>query len=344
MIKKIIIGFIIICIAIGAWIGYDFYQKIWKKNVFLSKEQDYIYIKTGTTLNQLSDILHENNIIKNKESFLWLCEKKKFTDEKLKPGKYRLKNGWSNNDLINYLRLGNDVKVNITFNNVRTLEQLAGKVAKNIEADSSAIADKLLNEEISKAYGFTNQTFITMFIPNTYQFEWDTDADEFIKRMSEEYKKFWTEERKSKARALGLSQSEVCILASIVQAEQGKHLDEWPIIAGLYINRLRNGIKLQSDPTVKFAVGDFSIRRVLNKHLAVDSPYNTYKYHGLPPGPILLPDVRAVDAVLNYQKNDYLYMCAKPEYSGRHNFSKTLEQHNQYAGQYRQWLDKEGIR
>ena len=283
-------------------------------------------------------------MIKNKESFLWLCEKKKFGNDNLKPGKYQLKNGWSNNDLINFFRLCNDIKVNITFNNVRTLEQLAGKVAQNIEADSSEIVAKLLNEETYTYYGFKKETFITMFMPNTYQFEWDTDADEFIKRMSEEYKKFWTEERKNKARAIGLSQSDVSILASIVQAEQGKHRDEWPTIAGLYINRIKKGIKLQSDPTVKYAVGDFNLRRVLNKHLEVDSPYNTYKYEGLPPGPILLPDIRAIDAVLNYEKTDYIYMCAKPEYSGKHNFSKTLDQHNQYAKQYREWLNKEGIR
>jgi UPF0755 protein len=249
----------------------------------------------------------------------------------------------SNNELINLLRAGMQEPVKVTFNTVRTKEQLAGKVAKNIEADSLSIITLLNDADFCAKYGFDRYKIITLFLPNTYEFYWNTSAEDFVERMAKEYKNFWNEERKQKAKKIGLTQSEVATLASIVQAEQSIHRSEWPMVAGLYMNRINKGMMLQSDPTLIFAIGDFTINRVLNKDKEIESPYNTYKHIGLPPGPILLPETKAIDAVLNFEKHEFVYMCAKEDLSGYHNFSKTLSQHNIYAQRYREALNKRGI-
>jgi UPF0755 protein len=200
----------------------------------------------------------------------------------------------------------------------------------------------LSSYDFASKYGFNEQTIMTMFIPNTYEFYWNTSADEFFERMADEYKKFWTDERKQKAKNIGLSQSEVSILASIVELETQKK-DERPTVAGVYINRLKKKMLLQADPTVVFALGDFTINRVLKIHLETDSPYNTYKYSGLPPGPIYLPSISSIDAVLNFENHDYIYFCAKEDFSGYHNFAKTLAQHNENARKFQQALNKRKI-
>ena len=194
-----------------------------------------------------------------------------------------------------------------------------------------------------KKHNFDQENRLSLFIPNKYEFYWNTSAESFVKRMAEEYKRFWNDERISKARTLGLSQSEVSILASIVQAEQLSHRSERPKIAGLYLNRLRIGMPLQSDPTIIFALKDFSIKRVLNKDKSINSPYNTYKFKGLPPGPINLPDIFSIDAVLSPEKHNFLYMCAKADFSGFHHFSTNLRQHNIYAAEYRKELNKRNV-
>lgn len=285
--------------------------------------------------------LLDEAVLSDTVSFNWVAKQKSFS--KPKAGKYLIKDGMSNNELINLLRSGAQSPVKLTFNSIRTRSDLAGRVSKQLELDSVDLLHVLTSSEVSSKYGFNKTTFVSMFIPNTYEFYWTTSTDEFVKRMAQEYKTFWNENRMTKARALNLSQSEVCILASIVQAEQLEHPDERPRIAGLYINRLRKGMPLQSDPTLIFAIGDFSIKRVLNKHKQINSNYNTYKRKGLPPGPINLPEISSIDAVLNYEQHNYLYMCAKPDFSSYHNFSQTLRQHNVYANQYRRELNKRKI-
>ncbi len=335
--KFIIIFFALAFIIVGirAW---QLYQYIFQENV---KSNYILYIPKDATFTQVTDSLTIHNILISEKAFNWVSKKKNYR-ETIKPGRYLLKKGMNTNQIVNVLRSGIQEPVNLTFNNVRFKEDLAGKVSKYIWADSLSVLNLFSNDSLIVEYGFTPETFRTMFIPNTYQFYWTTSAKEFAQRMKKEYDKFWTEKRKEKAKQIGLSPQEVIILASIVESETVKP-DEMKRIAGVYLNRLKRGILLQADPTVKYAVGDYSIKRVLNKHLEIDSPYNTYKYAGLPPGPIMFPETSAIDAVLDYEKHSYIYMCAKEDFSGYHNFAKTLAQHNRNAAKYRAALNKNKI-
>jgi UPF0755 protein len=343
---KIVLAVFILFFAAACIIAYDFYKKIYMPNVKLDAGQDYtfIYIPTNSDFNKVLQILTEKKILANRSSFEWLAEIKGYKNN-VKPGRYRVRKNMSNNQLINHLKAGLQEPVKLTINNIRTKKQLIKRVSSKLEASAEEL-NMLLNDDeyLKKKFGLNSYTIMTMFIPNTYEFYWNTSAEEFLKRMADEYKKFWTEERKAKAKALNLSQSEVSILASIVQAEQQFHKDERPIIAGLYLNRLRMGMRLESDPTLIFAHGDFSIKRVYNIHKEIESPYNTYKYNGLPPGPILIPEINSIDAVLNAQKHNYIFMCAKEDFSGYHNFASTLEEHNIYAARYRKELNRRGIK
>jgi len=326
-------------LAGGFW-AYQTYQEIYAANVSINKESDFLYIPSHSNFDDLISELEEKHYLKDIASFKKVAELKSFS--KVKAGRYTIHNKMSNNALINMLRIGDQTPVRITFNHIRTLKQLAGKVSVNIESDSISLVKKLYDKEIQKKYGFNSHTFISMFIANTYELYWNTSAEAFIKRMATEYKAFWNKKRKAKARKLGLSQSEVTTLASIVELESLKN-DEKPRIAGVYLNRLRKGMLLQADPTVIFAVGDFNIKRVLKKHLEIDSPYNTYKYKGLPPGPIYLPSVSSIDAVLNYEHHSYIYFCAKEDFSGYHNFAKSYSQHINNARKYQRALNRRRI-
>jgi len=344
MLKKVIISLFVIGSLVAAYYGYDMYKRVYQPNVSLEQGDDkYFYIATGSSFNDVVNQLYENGYIINSASFEWVAEKKSNFKNNIKPGRYRLKDGMSNNALIDLLRSGEQEAVKVTFNNVRTPAELAGKITKNLECDSLEVLNLLTDIEFVSKYGFNQRTILTMFLPNSYEFYWNTSAEEAIQRMAEEYKKFWTADRKAKAKALNLTQSDVAILASIVQAEQSVHSDERPKVAGLYINRLRKGMLLQSDPTLVYGLGDFTIRRVLNRHKLVESPYNTYKYAGLPPGPINLPSIKSLDAVLNYEEHDYIFMCAKEDFSGYHNFAKTYSQHLVYARSYQNELNKRQI-
>jgi UPF0755 protein len=250
--------------------------------------------------------------------------------------------GLSNNSLVNMLRSGLQTPVNVTFNNIRTLDELAGKIGRQIEADSASLASFFNDETNFSPDGFDRNTLISVFIPDTYHLYWSVDARGFYRRMLKEYRDFWNDERTALAASKGLTPAEASVLASIVDEEASKE-DEKPRIAGLYINRLRLGMPLQADPTVKFAVNDFSLRRILNKHLEVDSPYNTYKYTGLPPGPIRCPSRSGLESVLNAEEHEYLFMVAKPDRSGYHHFSRTLAEHNSYAAVYRRELNRRRI-
>lgn len=319
------------------WLAYSYYQKIYKTATVFQQEK-YFYIHTGWTMEDLKTNLKSEGIIQDVASFTWVAEQKSFSQPKA--GRYLLKAGMSNNELVNLFRSGKQDAVELIFNSLRTKAELASKISQQLEVDS-VIFLKLLNspEEAAK-YGFNQANFISMFIPNTYEIYWNTKSEAFIARMAREYKRFWTVERMAKARKIGLSQSEVSTLASIVQSEQMAHVDERIKVAGVYINRLKMGMRLQSDPTLIFSLGDFSIKRVLNIHKTFDSPYNTYLHKGLPPGPIYLPDQSSIDAVLNYEHHNYIYMCAKEDFSGYHHFSRTLTQHNVYARAYQRELNR----
>ena len=343
--KKILYFFIfLILLASGA--GYYVYNLANTKSLLFSESSKSIEITEPISFADLGAFLEEKNLIANKNSVDVIIKVKQLEKLVLTEGRITLKKQWTNNQLVNQLKLMRNQKkiVSVIFGSVRNLESLAGKIAPFIELDSTTLINTFKNPEIQKKYGFNNQTFLTLFIPNTYDVYFNITAEDFVTKMAKEYKVFWNAERIAKAKQLNLSQSEVTILASIVYEEQKVKFDEQAKIAGLYLNRLKNNWMLQADPTVKFALGDPTLKRLLYKHLEVDSPYNTYKHTGLPPGPIALPEPRTIDAVLNYKKHDYFYMCAKPEYSGYHNFSKTLAQHNAFAKKYQRWLTKEGIR
>jgi UPF0755 protein len=343
---KIIIAVIVLSLAGASIVAYDYYKKIYKPNIKLDSGLDhtFIYIPTNADFNTVLQILSEEKILADRASFEWLAETKGYKNN-VKPGRYRIKKNMNNNELVNHLKAGLQEPVQLTLNNIRTKKQLIDRVSLKLEASSDDL-NRLMNDNayLNQNFGLNSYTIMTLFIPNTYEFYWNTSAEEFLKRMAEEYKKFWTEERKAKAKALNLSQSEVSILASIVQGEQQLRKDERPVIAGLYLNRLRIGMRLESDPTLVFAHGDFSIKRVYNVHKEIDSPYNTYKNAGLPPGPILIPEINSIDAVLNAQKHNNIFMCAKEDFSGYHNFARTLEEHNINAARYRKELNRRGIK
>ncbi|MCX7861778.1 MAG: endolytic transglycosylase MltG [Bacteroidales bacterium] len=340
--SKVIILLSIFIIAILAYTAYSYYNKIFRPNTNININDEYIYIPTGSTFEDVIEILKKEQLLKDISSFEWLAEIKNYKTN-IKPGRYRIKKGMNNNEIINLLRSGKQEPVKLIIRGYRNYQYLAGNVARKIEADSASIANLFNDDMTAQKYGFNAQTFITIVIPNTYEFYWNTSAEQFIERMAKEYKKFWTEERISKANNIGLSQSQVSILASIVQCETNK-IEEMPDIAGVYINRLKKGMLLQADPTVIFAIGDFTIQRVTKKHLEYDSPYNTYIYPGLPPGPICIPYSHSIDAVLSFRKHNYLYFCAKDDFSGYHVFAQTHNEHLINARKYQQALNKLNIK
>ncbi len=302
----------------------------------------YLHVPTGARYEQQLDSLREGKFLRNEGRFDRYARYRKL-NEKVRPGRYKLQKGMSYKRLIGTLAGGLQSPVNLTFNHIRTKEKLAGTVSRYIEVDSLTLLRALENDSVAASYGFTHASFIGMFVPNTYQFYWNTNATGFLNRMKKEYDKFWNDAREAKRKAAGLSRNEAITLASIVD-EETRMGDEMPRIAGVYLNRLRTGMLLQADPTVKFAMGDFGLRRILFRHLETDSPYNTYKYPGLPPGPICAPSVRAIDAVLNAERHDYYYFCAKEDFSGYHNFARNLAEHNRNARRYSEALNRRGIR
>lgn len=331
---KFIIIFFAFALIVAGLRAYQLYSYIFMENV---KSEKAFIIREGTNFDQIINLLEENDIVLNYKAFKWVSKKKNYANL-IKPGRYLLKKGMNTNQMVNMLRAGEQAPLNVTFNNIRFKEELAGKISHYIQADSLSLL--MLFDDYAKieSYGFTPETYKAMFIPNTYRFYWTTTANQFADRMKQEYDRFWNSVRKEKAEKLDLTPVQVATLASIVQEETAK-TDEMERIAGVYMNRLKRGMLLQADPTVKYAAGDFTLRRVLNVHLEIDSPYNTYKYAGLPPAPINFPEVTAIDAVLNFEKHDFLYMVAREDFSGYHNFSRTLAEHNRNAAKYHQALN-----
>ena len=315
------------------------YQIYFTPNILVDKENQLFVIRQGATFRDVQTELGKRGIVSDMVSFSFLARLNGY-DKEINAGRYMLRRNMTNPQAIRVLKTVEREAVKVTFNNVRLIDELSEKITKNIGVTPSEF-NEALDEFIDKNQeGFTRQNVIGMFIPNTYEVYYNVVPEDLIERMHKEYKRFWDVEKLAKAKSLGLTPKEVSVLASIVQAESVKR-DEAPVIAGLYINRLKKGIPLQADPTLVFAVGDFTIKRVLNEHKEVDSPYNTYKYAGLPPGPINMPEIVTLNAVLNYQKHDYIYMCAREDFSGYHNFATNLSDHNKNARSYQKALTEE---
>jgi UPF0755 protein len=338
-IKKYIAPIVIIIGVAAVIIVTSAYKRIYKPNI--SKSSYSLYIPSNSNYEDVIEILIRDNVINNIDSFKWLAKKKNYPNH-INSGRYLLDSSMNNTDIIGKLRSGSQDPVKVVFNSLRVREQLAGKISNQIEPDSLNLLKLFYDDSLIASYGLKQETFTCMFLPNTYELWWNTSGESFIARMNKEYKRFWNKERMQKAAVLNLTPEEVTTLASIVD-EETYYNSEMPRVAGLYINRLRKRMHLQADPTLKFALGDFTIKRVLNVHKQIDSPYNTYKRYGLPPGPISIPSISAIDAVLNFESHSYIYMCAKPDFSGYHNFAKTLSQHNVNANNYQRALNKERI-
>lgn len=327
---------------IALFLGWRIYSKLFSPNVTLPASEQYLYIPTGSDINDVYAILEKGNTLIDGGSFLFTARQLNY-DKNVKPGRYKVRSGMSNRELISLLRAGRQSPVRVVFNNIRTKEQFVSRIGEQIEAKPQALLNLMNDRDYCRNLGFTSSTITCIFIPDTYEMYWNTSADQFIRKMLKEYEKFWNARRKALARETGFSPVEVSVLASIVQQESNRE-DEKPVIAGVYINRLNKDWKLEADPTLIFALGDFSVKRVLNAHKEIESPYNTYKFKGLPPGPICFPTISSIEAVLNYSRHSYMYFCAKDDFSGYHSFAKTYVQHLVNARKFQRALNQRGIK
>lgn len=343
--KKILLAVALLGLIIVAYFAYYIYSVMLVPNTAFENNEAFIFVSTDATYQEVREDL--TPLLKDIAAFDALAGRKKYPTN-IKPGKFRIQKDMNNNDIINSIR-SNNIPVRVFFNNISTLEQLAERIAGQIEADSTALVKALTNLDFYSYNGFTKETALGMYLPNSYEFFWNTSAEGFRVRMLKEYNRFWNESRSSKATAINLNKNEVIALASIVH-EESKQAIEQPKIAGVYINRLKNSWPLQADPTLKFAAYQLPkykstiIRRVLNEHKTIDSPYNTYINTGLPPGLITMPNITAIDAVLNYEKHRYFYFAADAQKPGFHKFARTLTQHNQNAREYQRYLSRQGIK
>ena len=338
--KNIFIAFSLLSVVVLGvmWMGYS---AIFKSNVHLEEESVEIFIPEKSTVEEVAFLLEHGKVIEDKQTFMWVAGLKKFRMPS-KGGRYLIQSGWSNNEIINNLRIGSEIPVKLTFNNIRTPEELSARIAQQLALDSVEMMACFNDYDFIYSLGFDFETVIAIFIPNTYEVYWTTDAKTLFKRMKREYAAFWNEGRMARSKVIGYDPVEIMTIASIVD-EETLNAFEKPIMAGVYINRLKRGIPLQACPTLKYALKDFTIKRILYEHKEIESPYNTYKNRGLPPGPIRVPSPKTIDAVLNYKSHSYLYFCAKEDFSGEHYFSKTLREHNAYAQRYHKALNKQRI-
>ncbi|MGS2725874.1 endolytic transglycosylase MltG [Psychroserpens sp. BH13MA-6] len=343
-IKKILWAIALIGLLVAAYFAFYIYNAMLSPNTAFNNDEAYIYVPTNANYDTVREQLKP--LLEDMEAFDMLAKRKKYVSN-LKAGKFVIKKGMSNNDIINSIR-SNNIPIKLSFNNQESLEKLAGRIANQIEADSLDLIVAMTDPSFLKKSGYTKKTALGMYIPNSYEFFWNTDAQAFRDRMLTEYNRFWNESRNAKAKSIGLTRDEVMTLASIVH-EESKQASEQPRIAGVYMNRLKIGMPLQADPTLKFAAYQLPeyqntiIKRVLNKHKGIKSPYNTYLNVGLPPGLIAMPDITAIDAVLNFEKHNYLYFAANAQKLGYHKFAKTLAQHNVNAREYQRYLSSQGI-
>ena len=340
--KKVALIILAILITIG-FIAYKGYSAIWGNNLNSEVDKHTLYIPEDALFQTVIDSLSQGQILKNIEEFKLTAKLMKYGDNSVKTGRYDLSQLSTNRQILSKLRIGDQDPINVIINGGRTIEEVTERIADQLTFTASDLKAALTTQDLLTEWKANKETLLTKIVPDTYEMYWNISAEQFIKRMQEEYNRYWTEGLISQANDQGLTPDEVMILASIVEKETN-NAREYPVIGGVYLNRLKRGMLLQADPTVVFANGDFGIRRVLNKHLRKDSPYNTYMYAGLPPGPICLPSKGAINGVLKPINHKFLYFCAQPNYSGKHDFSKNLTQHNNYANTYRRWLSKQGIK
>lgn len=344
-IKRILLAVVLLGIIGLSFFSYYIYQVIFSPNTSFPKSQVEIFVPTGGTYLEVREQL--DPLLKDVEDFDLVAEKKGYINN-LKAGRFILEEGMNNNEIINVLRSRNS-PVSVSFNNQERLENLAGRIASQIEPDSISLLRAMKDSVFLKGQGFNQRNALNMYIPNKYEFFWNTSAEDFRARMLKEYQRFWNEARISKSEKTGLSPHEIMVVASIVQKETAK-VDERKKVAGVYMNRINNGWKLDADPTVIYAIKDMNdnfdtvIKRVLYKDLTIDSPYNTYKYRELPPGPIAMPDISSIDAVLEYEDHNYFYFVADVENFGYHKFARTLAQHNANKREYIRWINQTGIK
>jgi UPF0755 protein len=339
--KFILLSFLISCFA-GILLCIQLYKNVFNTNIVFSGDKEkLLFINSDDDFNNVLNKLSDINLL-NVNTFKWVANKKKYI-QNIKPGRYLINNEMSINDLINLLKSGNQTPVKITFNNTRTINDFVSNISSSLEIDSVSLLNAIYDKNFLLDNKLTNENVGCIFIPNTYEFYWNVSSEGFLNRMLLEYDKFWNNDRIKKSKLIPLNLNEISILASIVQMEQNIKYDERPIIAGLYLNRINQNMKLESDPTLIFALKDFSLKRVLNKDKKVLSPYNTYKNKGLPPGPICMPSINAIDAVLNFNKHNYIFMCAKEDLSGYHNFAVTYKKHLKNARRYQKMLSKKKI-
>ncbi len=342
--KKILTIFSIILVTVASIYGYTIYRQIFASNTNFDAKETFVYIPTDSNFENVVKII--TPFVKDIERFKMVAEKKSFPSN-VKSGKFLLKKDMNSNDIVNALR--QNIAVDLAFNNQERLEDFAGRIGSQIEADSLSLLTAFKDPKFLSENGFTEENVLCMFIPNSYEFFWNINAIKFRDKMAKEYRKFWTPERIEKAKKLNLTPIQATILASIVHKETVKK-DERPRVAGVYLNRYAKEMKLEADPTVIYAVkktkNDFNIviKRVLFKDLETDSPYNTYKYVGLPPGPIAMPDITAIEAVLNPEKHNYIYFCASVINFGYHEFAVTPAQHEVNRQKYVAWVNKQGIK
>lgn len=337
--RKTFVILLVIFTGLASTFSFYFYQVIKSPNLQIDRESISFVIPEGATFRSVQDTLYKYGIVNDMVSFSFIAKLMNYT-EAIKPGLYAIDRNMSNIEAIRRLRAGDQVPSRITFSNARIIDDLYEPVTRYIALSPEEFKNALDNYIAINDEGFVSQTIISMFIPNTYQVYYTISAEELVERINTEYEAFWNQERKEKAESIGLTPLEVSILASIVQAE-AKIDEESKIIAGLYMNRLKQGIPLQADPTLVFAGGDFTLKRVLNEHKEAESPYNTYKNKGLPPGPINMPSIHSINAVLNYTKHDYIYMCAREDFSGYHYFTASYAEHTRNAEKYQRKLSIE---
>jgi UPF0755 protein len=334
-----ILWIILITVVLAALIlGSGYYRVFVKPVVPGGLESYFVEIPTGASPEEVEAMLLERGIIRDAGDFRMAAERIDYYRDPMRAGRFEVKSGWGNLALARHLRSGPQAPVKVVLTNERLLENVAEKVARFIEPDSAALLRAFLDEQLIGALGYSRETLMALFIPNTYEFFWNTPPEKFLERMVAEHERFWSREsRKEKAAALGMTPIQIYTLASIIEKETNQNIEKRRI-SGVYHNRLRIGMRLQADPTCVFATRDFEATRVLNYHKEFDSPYNTYVYAGLPPGPIAMSSIASIDAALNPEQHDYMYFCAVGDGSGLHQFAETLDGHNQNVAKYRKNL------
>lgn len=342
--RKILTLLLLLIAVVGGFFVFRFYQVFFFDNTSFENDTAYVFLSKEAGIQEVVENL--GPFLKSTDTFLVAAQKKGYAT-RVRSGKYSIQKGMNNNEIINVLR-AKGLAVRVVFNNQERLENLAGRISQQIDADSLNLIQAFKDPSFLKENGFTSANALAMYLPNSYEFYWDVSATDFRDRMKTEYQQFWNQKRRTLAKNIGLTPLEVITLAAIVQKETVK-VEERPRVAGVYLNRLKKRMKLQADPTVIYALkkeaNDFSkvIKRVLYRDLKLKNPYNTYKYKGLPPGPISMPDLSAIAAVLNAEQHAFLYFVANPDQPGYHLFAKNLRQHNKNKARYVQWINAQKL-